>query len=324
MNERQADREIALEIARLRLAQAKVRDPGRNVAMAAARLELAKAAMQAAQAAYDRRASQPGSEASSEAANLHKATLDHTLAQLQHEQAVENQEASQYDILVLEQNVRLAELALQQAGEVDPVLAQEVLKAQLAVDRLQVQWEKGRLIAPIDGIVTMVALKVGKTFSAFKPAIRIAPPGELEVTAEVYAVIMERLSTGQKCTISIIDYPDRTFHGRIRRLPYPYGGGGVVSETELEDKSTRVSIDDLGEGDSLTKGAVVHVSVLFQEKEDVLWLPPDAVRTYAGRDFVVVQGEDVQRRIPIKVGITSQDRIEILEGVSEGQVVLGP
>jgi multidrug efflux pump subunit AcrA (membrane-fusion protein) len=61
-----------------------------------------------------------------------------------------------------------------------------------------------------------------------------------------------------------------------------------------------------------------------EHKQDVLWLPPQAVRKFEGREFVVVQDGEVQRRVDVKIGVESTDRVEIEEGLSEGQVVIAP
>ncbi|UCC61429.1 MAG: secretion protein HlyD, partial [Anaerolineae bacterium] len=60
-----------------------------------------------------------------------------------------------------------------------------------------------------------------------------------------------------------------------------------------------------------------------EEKDDVLWLPPAAIRTFQGREFVIVQEADRQRRADVQIGIESQDRVEILEGLEEDQIVVG-
>jgi multidrug efflux pump subunit AcrA (membrane-fusion protein) len=39
--------------------------------------------------------------------------------------------------------------------------------------------------------------------------------------------------------------------------------------------------------------------------------------------FVVVQDEDVQRRVDVKLGIQTPDRVEVEEGLEEGQIVVG-
>ena len=324
LSEQRTQAEIALEIAKLKLAQAKAQDPNLNVTIAAANRDKAEAALKAAQAAYDRRARQPGVEASAEAANLQRATLDYEIAKAQYEQAVQARASREYDIKVLEQNVRQAEFNLQKVGaSVDPVLAQDVAKAQLAVDRLNAQIANARLVATLDGEVTLVAAYAGKTINAYRPAVQIAAPGALEISADLMSEVMSKLSVGQKCSVSLVNYPGKEYHGTIRRLPYPYSSGGSSSSAvQEEDRSTRITIDDADV--ALEKGSLVRVTVTLQRKENVLWLPPAAIRTFQGKDFVLIQDGEGQRRVPVKVGIKGEDRWEIIEGVTEGQTVVGP
>ena len=65
------------------------------------------------------------------------------------------------------------------------------------------------------------------------------------------------------------------------------------------------------------------MTVVLEARQEILWLPPQAIRTFEGRRFVVLQDEDAQRRVDVKVGIQGEDRVEIEEGLSEGDVVLG-
>jgi multidrug efflux pump subunit AcrA (membrane-fusion protein) len=71
-------------------------------------------------------------------------------------------------------------------------------------------------------------------------------------------------------------------------------------------------------------GEVATVLLRLERHESVLWISPAALRTFQNRDFVIVQDGEVQRRVDIRLGLQSPDRVEILEGLSEGQVVLGP
>ncbi|MDI7274454.1 MAG: efflux RND transporter periplasmic adaptor subunit [Anaerolineae bacterium] len=316
--------EINLQMAKLRLEQAKVHDPAPSVAIAAANRQKAAAELQRAQAAYDHRAVSPGVSASWEAANLQQATLDYEIAEAQYQLALQSQKAHEYELQMLQQSVRLAELDLQElGGTVDPVLEQQVARAQLEVDRLKAEVASARLIAPIDGEVTMVGAYAGRTVSAYRPVVNVAAPEALEVSADLTSETMQKLSIGQECKIVIVNYPAKEFHGKVRRLPYPYGtGGSTTAGTAEEDRSTRVSIDDADV--TLEKGALVRVTVVLQQKDDVLWLPPAAVRTFQGKDFVLVLDGEGQRRVPVKLGIKAEDRVEILSGVEEGQVVVGP
>jgi len=301
-----AQAEIALEVAKLRLAQAKAQDPSPSVAIAAANRDKAAAAVQRAQAAYDARAQRPGVAGSPEAAYLLQA-----------------QKAWELNVQILEQEVKAAELNLKKVEAVNPVLAQEVAKAKLVVDRLEAQVADARLVAPFDGEVTLVAAYAGRSATAYRPVITIAAPGALEISAELTSETMQKLSIGQPCSIVIVNYPTKEFHGTIRRLPYPYGSGGSSTAASAEeDRSTRISIDDADV--TLEKGALVRVTVTLQKKDNVLWLPPEAIRTFQGKDFVLVLEGEGQRRVPVKIGIKGEDRVEIISGVTEGQVVVGP
>jgi len=316
--------EINLQIAKLRLEQARAQDPAPSVAIAAANLERAAAEVQRAQAAYDRRSASPGAAASWEAANLQDATIGYQIAKAQYQQALQSQKVHELDLQILEQNVRLAQLDLEKlTSTVDPVLEQQVARAQLEVDRLKAEVANARLTAPIDGEVTMVGAYAGRTVNAYRPVMTVAAPGALEVSADLTSDTMQKLSVGQECTIVIVNYPAKEFHGKIRRLPYPYGtGGSTAVGTAEEDRSTRISIDDADV--TLEAGALVRVSVVLQKKDNVLWLPPAAVRTFQGKDFVLVMEGEGQRRVPVKLGIKAEDRVEIVSGLEKGQVVVGP
>ncbi len=47
------------------------------------------------------------------------------------------------------------------------------------------------------------------------------------------------------------------------------------------------------------------------------------MRAFEGRRFVVVREGERERRVTVKVGIETEDRAEITEGVGEGDVIVG-
>ena len=87
--------------------------------------------------------------------------------------------------------------------------------------------------------------------------------------------------------------------------------------------STRVALEAAAAESRYELGDLIRVTVVLERKDDVLWLPPQAIRTFEGRRFVVVQEGEAQRRVDVKVGIESEDRVEIEEGLTEGQIVIG-
>lgn len=151
--------------------------------------------------------------------------------------------------------------------------------------------------------------------------IELADPTQLEIAAELSTDQMRQLAEGQPAEVNLLARPDLLMPAVIRRLPAPYGAGGSGAVTEA-DRTTRFAIlDTLGQ--TLTGGAVARVQIVLERKEDVLWLPPDAVRSFEGRRFVVVRDGDRERRVPVEIGIATEERLEILTGVEEGAVVVG-
>jgi multidrug efflux pump subunit AcrA (membrane-fusion protein) len=68
---------------------------------------------------------------------------------------------------------------------------------------------------------------------------------------------------------------------------------------------------------------VAKIRIVLESKQDALWLPPEAVRSFEGRRFVVVREGERERRVTVTVGIETEDRAEITEGVEEGDVIVG-
>lgn len=292
------------------------------VELARVNLEKAQIAVNLAQAAFDRRKAQPGWEASPEALNLQRATLDLEAAQASYNQAVRNANLAQYDIEVREVQIALAELDLAyMEREVDPQLQKAVDRAQLTVDRLKSFVEDTRIYSPIDGKVTTESLREGEVVEGFRTVLVVADDTNLIIAAEPLSTQLQKLAEGMECSIALSAYPGKELSGVIQQLPYPYGSGGGSADVQEQDKRTLISFDP--EDLDLRSGDLVRVNVILEKKSDVLWLPPAAIRTFSGRKFVVIEEEGRQRRVDVVVGIESDERVEIKEGLEEGQVVIG-
>lgn len=193
--------------------------------------------------------------------------------------------------------------------------------AQRALDKARKTVTDGQVIAPQSGEVLSLSIAEGDQAQAFTSVVEIADPSNLEFAADLPDTQMRQLAEGQQVDIRLLSRPDLSLPGVIRRLPAPYGSGGSGAVQE-EDRTTRFQVNDT-KGQTLTPGAVAKISIVLQHKDNVLWLPPDAVRSFEGRRFVVVRQGERELRVTVKVGIETEDRVEILEGVKEGDVVVG-
>jgi len=199
------------------------------------------------------------------------------------------------------------------------LLALDLEQAQLDIQDLQDQIASAQLVAPFAGQILSLNIKAGDSAQAYSAVGVLADPNELEITAELGSEELSQMALNQEALITLRNRPGETFGGTVRQLPYPYGGTTV--DTGDDDTAVHVTVE--GQVD-LTLGDLATVSIVLEEKENVLWLPPAAMRTYQGRDFVVVQLDDgSQKRVDVLLGITTDERVEIASGLEEGQTIVG-
>ena len=221
---------------------------------------------------------------------------------------------------ILEQELALADLRLEQLERgIDPLLELNVEQARLDVQQIENQIADAQLIAPFAGEVLSLNVRPGERAEAFATAVILAQPQDLEITAELDSDQLNQLSIDQPATITLSNRPERPFSGTVRQLPYAFSGG--ASGSGAADTRVRIQFDNPPA--NLVLGELATVLVVLEEKENVLWLPPAAIRTFQGRTFVVIEAANGQRRADVRLGIQSPTRVEILEGVVVGDRIVG-
>jgi len=214
----------------------------------------------------------------------------------------------EYELAMKENDVELANIALEEA--------------KLSLKDLEEIVSDSQIVAPFDGEVLTFRLTDGKGVEAYQPVAVIGDVSQLEVSAELRDEEMRRLAVGMPVSLALYSKPGEVLTGKIRKLPYPFGGGGT--NVEDEDKATRISVDASAKEAGFELGDLISIAVVLQNKEDVLWIPPQAIRVFEGRRFVVIQDGDLQRRVDVRLGVEGEGRVEILEGLEEGQIIVGP
>ena len=222
---------------------------------------------------------------------------------------------SVYDIQLQELNVRLAQLNL------DEVLAQYGLPdASTALDAIDAQVNAARVFAPVDGLIIsgVAPLQVvTKDFVAFV----IGDPNRLEavVTPDTSPPqdVLKMMMEGMPVTVISSANPNQLMTGKIRELPSPFGTGASSSLL------VRVVMDQPPSKNTYQAGDKVTVRVELANKKGVLWLPPAAIHQVGGRTFVIADTGLGPQRMEIEIGLQTQDKVEIVSGLSEGQIVIG-
>jgi len=316
-----ATAQIGLDVKELELAKLEAEDTDADLTIAEANLQSADAERKAAQRDYDERAREGGVEASPQALALERATIGYTIAKANYDKVVAAAQQYEYELEIQRKQLELARLEFEHlATQVDPELARAITRNELSLARLQGQLNTTIITSTIAGKVTSLSAYEGRTVAAFDAVIVVSDESTLEITADPSSSQKELLTEGMSVTVILPSFPGEEYAGTITRLPYPYGTGGG-SDVEDTDKRTHIAL--AGTGPTLESGDLVKLIVTLQRSENALWLPPAAIQTYSGRRFVLVDEDGRQRSVDVTVGIESAERVEILDGLEEGQVVVG-
>ena len=91
--------------------------------------------------------------------------------------------------------------------------------AQAAIDRLEAELAKYRVVAPIDGVVIARHAESGETVNATSPLVTIADLRRLRVEAEIDEFDIESVTLGAEAVITAEGYPPPGFAVWSRRSP---------------------------------------------------------------------------------------------------------
>jgi hypothetical protein len=129
----------------------------------------------------------------------------------------------------------------------------------------------------------------------------------LGTTADLEASDVAELSAEMPAIIRLRNRPEQDLIGFVRQLPF-IGGSDATND---DDKAVHVGLQD--KNIALELGELATVIITLKQKDNALWLPPAAIRTFQGRDFVVIRTRcSVVDELASRVG-----SVEVLECVEE-------
>ncbi|MGE5602474.1 MAG: efflux RND transporter periplasmic adaptor subunit [Nitrososphaerales archaeon] len=312
---------------------------------AAAALEKASISLQQAQSAYDKISWRGDVGASSEAQALQTATIDYNTAKSAYEalavtsrtdaaskvaSAAAALKSAQANLASVKNSVSAAELAAAEATltqaqiNLDTLLAGSdantlaiaqgnVDSAQIAVDQARLKQAQAQVVAPFDGTVTAINVKVGQTASG--TAFTIADLNSLEVVVSMSEVDVNQVKTGQSAEVTLDAVPDLTLKGTVTAVsPSGTQSSGVVSYP------VTVTLDKAS--DSVKTGMTANLTILTDQADNVLIVPSKAIKTINRQKMVIVLRNGQQVQMPVQTGLTANSMTEITSGLQEGDVVL--
>lgn len=180
--------------------------------------------------------------------------------------------------------------------------------------------------APIAGIILSRDTDPGSAVipmsSAFGGTVLmvIADDTAMHFEGEVDEADIARVNTGMPARINVVSYPDSIFTGVVELIS-PLG----IEEANVVRFEVHARIY---EGQELLRaGMSADAELILEERLNVLSLPEAALIYEEEGVFVQIRDETLEegyRRIPVKVGISDGIKTEIVDGLSEGDVVIIP
>lgn len=203
--------------------------------------------------------------------------------------------------------------------------AEESLEtAQNNLESAQDSLENYTITAPISGEVIQKAVKVGDNISRSSSSDTtlavIYDLSALTFEMSIDELDIQSVEVGQKVEVTADAFEGQTFTGTVTNvsLQSSYSNG-------VTNYPVTVTLDDAGD---LLPGMNVDGVIILDEAEDALTIPVDSLmrgnRVYVKDDTVTESVDGVPagfRAVEVTVGLTNDEYVEILDGLSEGDEV---
>ena len=178
--------------------------------------------------------------------------------------------------------------------------------------------------------------KMQTSNSSSSPLAVIADMSKVKFNLEIDELEINKVKVGMEVKVTADAITGKEFVGKVEKIGAEGKSGGGVTTYDVT-----IVIEDYGD---LKLGMNVDASLILDKKENVLVIPMDAVNKSGEEIYVYVKDESYQevedknakpmmtapknmsevkgyKKIPVTVGISNKDNIEITGGLEEGQKV---
>ena len=167
--------------------------------------------------------------------------------------------------------------------------------------------------APSSGIVLKREAVPGKYVEPGTTLYEVADLSTVWISADIYESEVAAVKLNQPASVTFAAYPGETFLGTVSYV-YP--------TLNAEARTVRVRLELPNPGVKLKPGMYGNVT-LQTDAVNTLVVPKEAVLDTGLRQLVFLdRGEGAYMPYPVKLGRRSQDSVEVLEGLKEGDRIV--
>jgi HlyD family secretion protein len=217
--------------------------------------------------------------------------------------------------------LRLKTFERDRASVINPA-EQEAIEARLrdanaAADLARREMAQSVLRAPMDGTIYQVDVRPGAFVTAGAPIAAIGTVDRLVAIVYVDEPELGRVRLGLPLTISWDAQPGRQWSGTVSRLPTQIVALGTRQVGE-------VACEIENRDGALLPGTNVNVTIRTDRAESVVAVPKEAVERRGRETGVFIIDGGILRWRTIRLGISDVTRVEVQEGLKEGELVALP
>ena len=168
--------------------------------------------------------------------------------------------------------------------------------------------------SPVSGIVTEKKALQGMRFMPGEMLYQVVDLSSVWVFADVFEQDIGLVKSGAKAKVKINAYPDKEFVGAVTYV-YPI--------LKAETRTVQVRIELPNPGLLLKPGMFAQVDLAVPARNNTVTVPLSAVIDSGIRRIVLVQVKEGRfEPREVKLGVRSDDYVEVLEGVKDGELVV--
>jgi len=227
---------------------------------------------------------------------------------------------SKYELNTLEREISVLNIEIErlktQITNIDKQLQADLNESDLEIniqrikmDQLQRQMEMANAIADQDGIITWINDEIGSNINAGEPLVKLADLSSFKIEAEASGLYAERIKIGQTAKIKV---NDQELAGEISNIEPNLQNNVLKFSVSLQDKSSS----------ALRNNMKLEVYIITERKENVLMIENGQAINGSGKtELFVIKGRKAYKHT-VSVGVLSFDRVEVIEGLQEGDKVI--
>lgn len=171
---------------------------------------------------------------------------------------------------------------------------------------------KDGIRAEFDGIVTGISVEEGAEVTRGMSLVSVASTNDIIVKCNANKYDIMSIEEGQNATVR---YNNKEYTGSVSRIERIAGGDGNSVGVGVE-----VKIDN--PDDAVILGMDVKSKINIAAVEGVLAIPREAYVEEDNESYVFVLKDKKASRKKVEAGVKNDDMIEVVSGLSEGDVVI--